>query len=150
VVLRSHTMSLGGVFMMLSCFDMRVFCHVDILWNRYFDSLNPLHVMNQHPLGRKGHREKRLELPFTQWVHNHPLLLRRDRPRGGQAAASWIRHQIAESGCTGGRLLRRQSAPEPIRTGASNDGDERQQGKCLRQGISHILLVLAPPYEMKT
>src|ERR1019366_7429334 len=60
VVLRSHTMSLGGVFMMLSCFDMRVFCHVDILWNRYFDSLNPLHVMNPHPLGRKGHREKRL------------------------------------------------------------------------------------------
>src|ERR1035437_7715035 len=32
---------------------MRVFCHVDVLWNRYFDSLNPVQVMNHsssHPL----------------------------------------------------------------------------------------------------
>src|ERR1017187_7572610 len=53
MVLRSHTMSLGGVFMMLSCLVMRVFCHVDVLWNRYFDSLNPVQVMNHsssHPL----------------------------------------------------------------------------------------------------
>jgi hypothetical protein len=30
MVLRSHPMSLGGVLMMLSCFVMRVFCHVKI------------------------------------------------------------------------------------------------------------------------
>ena len=42
MVLRSHPMSLGGVFMMLSCLVMRVLCHVDVLSNRYFDSLNPL------------------------------------------------------------------------------------------------------------
>src|ERR1017187_10941106 len=46
MVLRSHPMSLGGVFMMLSCLVMRVFCHVDVLWNRYLDSLNPVQVMN--------------------------------------------------------------------------------------------------------
>src|ERR1039457_2655046 len=46
MVLRGHPMSLGGVFMMLSCLVMRVFCHVDVLWNRYFDSLNPEQVMN--------------------------------------------------------------------------------------------------------
>src|ERR1019366_9267606 len=28
MVLRGHTMSLGGIFMMLRCFVMRVFCHV--------------------------------------------------------------------------------------------------------------------------
>src|ERR1019366_10526801 len=39
-VLRGRTMSLGGVFMMLSCFVMCVFCHMRVLWNRYFDSLN--------------------------------------------------------------------------------------------------------------
>src|ERR1035437_2026597 len=53
MVLRSHPMSLGGVFMMLSCLVMRVFCHVDLLWSRYFDSLNPMQVMNHsssHPL----------------------------------------------------------------------------------------------------
>src|ERR1019366_842734 len=53
MVLRGHPMSLGGVFMMLSCLVMRVFCHVDVLWNRYFDSLNPMQVMNHsssHPL----------------------------------------------------------------------------------------------------
>jgi len=32
MVLRGHTMSLGSAFMMLSCFVMRVFCHVDILF----------------------------------------------------------------------------------------------------------------------
>src|ERR1035441_4906532 len=58
MVLRGRTMSLGGVFMMLSCFVMRVFCHVDVLWNRYFDSLTPVQVMNHwtlssaHPFGR--------------------------------------------------------------------------------------------------
>src|ERR1022692_4552197 len=40
MVLRGRTMSLGGVFMMLSCFVMCVFCHMRVLWNRYFDSLN--------------------------------------------------------------------------------------------------------------
>ena len=60
MVLRCHTMSLGGIFMLLRCFVMCVFCHVDVLWNRYFVSLNPKQVMNQHPLGRKAHREKRL------------------------------------------------------------------------------------------
>src|ERR1017187_7249142 len=40
MVLRGRTMSLGGVFMMLSCFVMCVFCHMGVLWNRYFDSLN--------------------------------------------------------------------------------------------------------------
>jgi hypothetical protein len=53
MVLRSHPMSLGGVFMMLSCLVMRVLCHVDVLSNRYFDSLNPLQIMNHsssHPL----------------------------------------------------------------------------------------------------
>ena len=61
--LRSHTMSLGGVFMMLSCFVMRVFCHVDVLWNRYFDSVNTKQFMNHwtlssaHPFGRKAYQE---------------------------------------------------------------------------------------------
>src|ERR1019366_5564808 len=40
MVLRGRTMSLGGVFMMFSCFVMCVFCHMGVLWNRYFDSLN--------------------------------------------------------------------------------------------------------------
>jgi hypothetical protein len=40
MVLRGRTMSLGGVFMMLSCFVMCVFCHMRVLRNRYFDSLN--------------------------------------------------------------------------------------------------------------
>jgi hypothetical protein len=53
MTLRGHPMSLGGVFMMLSCFVMRVFCHIDVLWNRYFDSLNPVQVMNHYePLDR--------------------------------------------------------------------------------------------------
>src|SRR5579864_5164324 len=46
MVLRGRTMRFGRVFMMLSCFVMCVFCHVDLLWNRYFDSLNAVHVMN--------------------------------------------------------------------------------------------------------
>ena len=50
MVLRGHTMSLGGIFMMLRCFVMRVFCHVDVLWNRYFDPLNPKQVMNHWTL----------------------------------------------------------------------------------------------------
>ena len=50
MVLRGHTMSLGGIFMMLRCFVMCVFCHVDVLWNRYFDSLNPKQVMNHWTL----------------------------------------------------------------------------------------------------
>ena len=42
MVLRGHTMSLGSAFMMLSCFVMRVFCHVDILFgiDISIDSLN--------------------------------------------------------------------------------------------------------------
>jgi hypothetical protein len=50
MVLRSHPMSLGGVLMMLSCFVMRVFCHVDLLRNRYFNSPNPMQVMNHWTL----------------------------------------------------------------------------------------------------
>src|ERR1019366_7081968 len=48
MVLRSHPMSLGGVFMMLSCLVMRVLClGIDIS-----TLLNPLQVMNHassHP-----------------------------------------------------------------------------------------------------
>jgi hypothetical protein len=46
MVLRGGTMSLGGVFMMFSCFVMCVFWHVNILSNRYVDSLTPEQVMN--------------------------------------------------------------------------------------------------------
>ena len=51
---------------------MRVFCHVDVLWNRYFDSLIPMQVMNHwtlssaHPFGRKAHRENLTQL-FARW-----------------------------------------------------------------------------------
>src|ERR1035441_4301130 len=41
VVLRSHPMSLGGVFMMLSCLVMRVFCHLDVLWESIFRLFEP-------------------------------------------------------------------------------------------------------------
>ena len=32
MVLRSHTMSLGGVFTLLSCFVTRVFAIMEVLW----------------------------------------------------------------------------------------------------------------------
>jgi hypothetical protein len=41
MVLRSHPMSLGGVFMMLSCLVMRVFCHVDVLLESIFRLFKP-------------------------------------------------------------------------------------------------------------
>src|ERR1035437_8377888 len=65
MVLSSHTMSLGGVFMMLGCFVMCVFWHVDILnWNRYFDSLIPEQVMN-HSTYRPLMRHRSSQSPFT-------------------------------------------------------------------------------------
>src|ERR1017187_6387339 len=47
MVLRGHPMSLGGVFMMLSCFVMRVFCHVGYPLESIFRlSKTPMQVMN--------------------------------------------------------------------------------------------------------
>jgi hypothetical protein len=43
-------MSLGGVFMMLSCFVMRVFCHNRCPLESIFDSLNTKQVMNHRTL----------------------------------------------------------------------------------------------------
>src|SRR5450756_1131082 len=57
MVLRGHPMSLGGVFMMLSCFVVRVFWHVDVLWNRYSDSLNFVQAMNHWRIPRLPHQK---------------------------------------------------------------------------------------------
>jgi hypothetical protein len=46
MVLRGHPMSLGGVFMKLSCFVMRVFCHSRCPLESIFDSPNTEQVMN--------------------------------------------------------------------------------------------------------
>src|ERR1017187_8779636 len=62
MVLRGHTMSLGGIFMMLRCFVMRVFCHVDVLLESMFRlsksqaSYEPLDVIVRSSLpGRMAH-----------------------------------------------------------------------------------------------
>src|ERR1039458_947929 len=50
MVLRGHPMSLGGVFMMLSCFVMRVFWHSRCPLESIFDSPNTEQVMNHWTL----------------------------------------------------------------------------------------------------